>query len=216
MSAPVLDPSAPDSWLHRCSAGYKLLGLLLVSTGLVLMDNLPIVAVAAILAVGVWASVQWSVICQMYGQPWQHTAITPFGKALLWPLLTLLVVALYIAYFSGWTQALVVLLRLIALLLLALAVMAATPVTEMMAVVERVLQPLERRGWVRADKVALMFGICLRLLPVLLEQWQDIRDAQAARGQHSNPIALLVPMLVRTLQRANEMADAIDARGGLR
>lgn len=205
-----------ESWLHRCSAAHKLLGLFVLGTGLVLVQNLVVMAVAAILSTAVWGSVQWSMIRSVCRQPWRFNSLTPLRQAMLWPCLTLLVLTLYIAYFSGWTQALVVLLRLVALLLLALAVMAATPVTEMMAVVERVLQPLDRRGWVKADKVALMFGICLRLMPVLLEQWQDIRQAQYARGRHSHPIALLVPMLVRTLQRTNELADAIDARGGLR
>ena len=104
--------------------------------------------------------------------------------------------------------------RLLALLLFAISVIATTSVTAMMAVVEKFLQPFDRWGWIRADKVALMFGISLRLMPVLLEQWHEIREAQAARGYRASPLALLVPMLVRTLQRAAEMADAIDARGG--
>ncbi len=205
--------NSPSTWLHRCPAGYKLLGLFLVGTGLVWADRLWIVALAAIGAFAILISVQWPVIRSGDRQAWGSSAV---GSTWLWPILTLGVIGLYIAYFSGVTQALIVLLRLLALLLLAFAVMAATPITAMMGVVERVLQPFDRRGWVRADKVALMFGICLRLMPVLLEQWQEIRQAQSARGHQSNPFALLVPMLVRTLQRASEIADAIDARGGLR
>jgi len=187
--------------------------LFLVGSGLVLADQLWIVMLAAAGAVVIWLSVQWPTIRVGGGQAWRFSL---GGSAWLWPALTLVVIGLYIAYFAGVTQALIVLLRLIALLVLALAVMASTTITAMMAVVERVLQPFDRWGWVRADKVALMFGICLRLMPVLLEQWQEIRQAQSARGHQSNPFALLVPMLVRTLQRASEIADAIDARGGLR
>ena len=201
------------SWLHRCPAGYKLLGLFLVGSGLVLADRLWILMLAAAGAALVWLSVQWPAIRARDRQAWRFSS---GGSVWLWPTLTLVVIGLYIAYFAGVTQAFIVLLRLIALLLLALAVMASTTITAMMAVVERVLQPIDRRGWIRADKVALMFGICLRLMPVLLEQWQEIRQAQSARGYQSNPFALLVPMLVRTLQRASEIADAIDARGGLR
>jgi biotin transport system permease protein len=204
---------AGSSWLHRSPAGYKLLGLFLVGTGLVLADRLWIVALAAAISAAVWLSVHWPSIRAGEQPSWRSSFA---GAPWLWPVLSLVVIALYIAYFSGVIEALIVLLRLLALLLLALAVMASTTITAMMAVVERVLQPMDRRGWVRADKVALMFGICLRLMPVLLEQWQEIGQAQSARGHRSNPFALLVPMLVRTLQRASEIADAIDARGGLR
>jgi biotin transport system permease protein len=82
----------------------------------------------------------------------------------------------------------------------------------MMAVVEWLLQPLEKYGWVRADRVALAFGLTLRLIPELSLQWQEIREAQAARGIESSIFSLCVPMLLRTLRRADEIAEAIDAR----
>ena len=41
----------------------------------------------------------------------------------------------------------------------------------------------------------------------------DPRLEQAARGLGSHPIAVVVPLVVRTLVRAGEVADAIDARG---
>jgi biotin transport system permease protein len=44
-------------------------------------------------------------------------------------------------------------------------------------------------------------------------QWQDIREAQLARGLTPSPFTMGVPMLMRTLRRADEIAEAIDARG---
>lgn len=195
------------TWLHRWSAGLKLALMFLLGTALVLTDQAVVLAMAAMVAALVFLSVRRARI--------EATSMPLATRSFfLWPLITMAVLVLYIGLFAGFVQALVVLFRLTALLLFALSVMATTSVTDMMAVVERTLQPLDRLGWLRADKVALMFGISLRLMPVLLAQWHEIREAQAARGHRSNPLALLVPMLVRTLERAGEMADAIDARGG--
>jgi len=200
-------PPVKGTWLARWPAGLKLLLLFVIGTSLVLTDRSTVLLVAATVAALVCFSVNWPRLKHRSGSPLRVSAV-------VWPMITMAVIVLYIGFFAGFEQAVVVLLRLVALLLFALSVMTTTSVTDMMAVVERVLQPFDRRGWVRADKVALMFGISVRLMPVLLEQWQEISQAQAARGHRANPLALLVPMLARTLERAGEMADAIDARGG--
>ena len=201
------ETSTKGTWLHRWPAGLKLLSLFTLGTALVLTDSLTILGPAAIVAGLVCLSVHWAFFNQ---GPASSTRSTAF----VWPLVTLVSIVAYIGIVSSLEHAMVVFCRLLALLLFAVSVMSTTSVTAMMAVVEKFLQPFERWGWLRADKVALMFGVSLRLMPVLLEQWHEIREAQAARGHHASPLALLVPMLVRTLQRANEMADAIDARGG--
>ncbi|WP_129559830.1 energy-coupling factor transporter transmembrane component T, partial [Bordetella pertussis] len=53
----------------------------------------------------------------------------------------------------------------------------------------------------------------LRFIPEIWRNYQEIREAQAARGLGAHPLALLVPLVVRTLKRAEEVAQAIDARG---
>jgi biotin transport system permease protein len=201
------NPPSKGTWLHRWPAGLKLLFLFVLGTALVMTDRLSTLVLAVWVAGLVCFSVYWPLFKQ-------RSASSTQPSVFLWPLITLGAIVAYIGFFSGLEHALVVLCRLLALLLFAVSVMATTSVTAMMAVVEKVLQPFDRWGWIRADKVALMFGISLRLMPVLLEQWHEIREAQVARGHRVSPLALLVPMLVRTLQRANEMADAIDARGG--
>ncbi|MFY9348533.1 MAG: energy-coupling factor transporter transmembrane protein EcfT [Orrella sp.] len=203
----TLEVSAKGTWLHRWPAGLKLLSLFSLGTALVLTDHIFILGASAVVASLVCLSVHWPPFMR-------GSASSTRSSVFLWPLITLMAIVAYIGFVSGFEHALVVLCRLLALLLFAISVMATTSVTAMMAVVEKFLQPFDRWGWIRADKVALMFGISLRLMPVLLEQWHEIREAQAARGHRASPLALLVPMLVRTLQRAAEMADAIDARGG--
>lgn len=190
------------SWLHGWPAGLKLVMLLVLASTFVLVTNPWWLAIAALVLIGVWRSVVGSIDWQT----WRHS---------LWVAVTMSVVVLYVIVFAGVSQGFVVMFRLLALLFAALAVMASTPISEMMRVIQQVLTPLGRRGWVNPEKVALTFGLCLRLIPVLLVQWQEIREAQIARGVTAAPHALLIPMLVRTIERAEELAQAIDARGNL-
>ncbi len=194
-----LKPLGAQTWLHRWPAGLKLALLLGLASSFVLLNKPVWLAFAAVGLFVVWRHVTGPIDWHAWRQ-------------VRWLALTVVVVVLYVWALAGMTQALTVLFRLLALLFAAFAVMATTSVTEMMAVVQRVLEPLGRRGWVHPEKVALTFGLCLRLVPVLLEQWQEIREAQAARGVSAAPHALLVPMLVRTMQRAEELAQAIDSR----
>ena len=113
---------------------------------------------------------------------------------------------------QGVLQALEMILRLLTMLLAALIVSMTTPLTQMMPVVVWLLAPFQRLGWVDAERVALGVGLTLRLIPELAVQWQDIREAQLARGLAPSPLTMGVPMLVRILRRADEIAEAIDAR----
>ncbi|CPJ42798.1 cobalt transport protein [Bordetella pertussis] len=77
------------------------------------------------------------------------------------------------------------------------------------------LRPAERLGLLNAAQVALALALALalRFIPEIWRNYQEIREAQAARGLGAHPLALLVPLVVRTLKRAEEVAQAIDARG---
>lgn len=188
------------TYLHRWSAGVKLFGLLALSVGLVSVSAWPLQAAAA-LCFGGWLGwiEGWRLRCP--------------AKRLWWPALSLLVLLLYVAWVAGVEQAALVCFRLIALVSAAILVVRTTPTIALMGVVESVLKPFGRLGWVDPARMALLFGLVLRFIPVLAQQWEEVREAQAARGLSARPSALLVPMLARTLQRADEIAEAIDARG---
>jgi biotin transport system permease protein len=187
------------SWLGRWPAGLKLLVLLVMASAFVLVTNPVVLGASALVTVWLWRSVAGPVNWGAWRQG-------------IWILVTIGVVVAYVALFSGMSQALVVLFRLLALLFAALAVVASTSTTAMMQAVQTALTPLAKLGWVNPAKVALAFGLTLRLVPVMLQQWQEIREAQAARGVKAAPHALLIPMLARTIRRADELAEAIDAR----
>ena len=187
------------TWLHRTSAGLKLLTLALSSTALMWLHSPLLLLLACVL-------VCLSVRCAgaSLKQVWQQL------RPLVW---LLLVLGGLSVWSQGVLQALEMVLRLLTLVLAALMVSMTTPLTQMMDVVAWLLGPFERVGWVNAEKVALGFGLTLRLIPELGVQWQDIREAQLARGLTPSPLTMGVPMLLRTLRRADEIAEAIDARG---
>ncbi len=187
-----------NTWLHRAPAGLKLAVLALSSSAL-MWEPSPLLLLVAC------ALVCLSMRCAgaSLQQVWQQV------RPLAWLLLVLGGVSVWS---QGVFQALEMVLRLITLVLAALVVSMTTPLTQMMSVVVWLLGPLQRLGWVNAEKVALGFGLTLRLIPELGVQWQDIREAQLARGLSPSPLTMGVPMLLRTLKRADEIAEAIDAR----
>jgi biotin transport system permease protein len=130
-------------------------------------------------------------------------------KTLSW---LVLVFVLFTAFAQTPLVALEVGLRICTLLLGALLVSMTTSIARMMEVLIWLLQPFQKLGWVNSERVALVFGLTLRLIPELSVQWQEIREAQAARGLSANPFTMGVPMLLRTLRRAQDIADALDAR----
>ena len=50
-------------------------------------------------------------------------------------------------------------------------------------------------------------------MPLIGEEVQAIREAQSLRGVRASPVALAVPLIVRVLLRAEEVADALAVRG---
>ncbi len=187
-----------DSWIHRLSAGLKLMLLILAGWGLMWVSQPEWLLLALVIVLMLFriARMPMRVV-------WQR------ARLMVW---FLLLIGVYVAWAEGWLAAAAAMLRLVAMVMLGLLVTLTTSLSAMMDVVSRLLKPLERLGLLRAERVALAFGMTLRMVPELYSQWNQIREAQAARGLESHPIAMIVPMLVRTLKRADEMAEAIDAR----
>lgn len=187
-----------QGWLHRMPAGRKLFTLIVVGTVLLFVHSLLLLAGASLVVTGLIFQAGVS-----FKKLWIQL------RAMIW---FLLILGLYSAWVESPGVALEMLLRLITLVLAALLVSMTTPITQMMGVVEWLLAPTARLGWVDARKVSLTIGLTLRLIPELSVQWNEIREAQAARGVKPSVITMLFPMLVRTLRRAEELSEAIDAR----
>jgi biotin transport system permease protein len=107
-------------------------------------------------------------------------------------------------------MAIYVTLRLMALLMAAALVTYTTRASEF---TEGILALLSRAPkWVPKDKIALAMSLVWRFIPMIRAQFDEVREAQRARGLERNMLALVVPLVVRTLKTADEVAEAITAR----
>lgn len=190
--------SPGDTWLHRMRAAYKLGALLVLGASLLCVDQLWLIGLV--------------VLCALIFVVQLRIPFAQLSRQLR-PACWLIVYVGLIAWLAQdvW-NALEVSLRMFALLLAAIVVLSTTSITQVMAVVYQALGPLHRIGWVDREQVALVIGMTLRFIPELGLQWRNIREAQVARGLSGRPFSMIVPMLMRTIQRASEIADAIDAR----
>ncbi|AJE46186.1 energy-coupling factor transporter transmembrane component T family protein [Celeribacter indicus] len=187
---------AGDSPLHRAPPGRKLLALFVLCTLVFLLSHWAVLSLAVALVVFGYARA---------GLAPRH-AVAALRPAV--PVLALIfVVQLWLA---GPSQAAFVALRLACLLAAAALVTSTTRASEF---IEGILAGLKHApGWVPKDKIALAMSLVWRFIPLVRGIFDEVREAQHARGQGRNLRALLVPMVVRTLKSADEIAEAIEAR----
>ncbi|MDN3310705.1 energy-coupling factor transporter transmembrane component T [Microbacterium oryzae] len=162
---------------------------------------------------------------------WPHTPVTATGTLLgvlvlfalggfgprewarqLWALRWLVVfMAGTQLLFLGTEPALVNTVRVVSVVLLAGVLTLTTRSEEMLDVVERALRPLARFG---ADpwRVAFTLSLTIALVPVIADFGRRVREAQRARGVRLG-VRAVVPMLVMSLRHADDVADALSARG---
>lgn len=187
-----------SSPLHRLPTGVKLAALFITGI-LILATDSPL-----LLAVGL------GMLCCGIGIA-QLPLKTVFYQ--LRPLLFVLVLFFAAhAVFTSPMTGLVLGLRFAIMILAGILLTMTTRLSDMMAVLERALRPLSRLG-INPEKASLVFAMSIRFIPALAESWSRVRDAQRARGLDRHPLALLLPMLVLTLRRADQISDAIEARG---
>jgi len=99
---------------------------------------------------------------------------------------------------------------------------ATTKPLDMTLGIEDLLMPL-KRFHVPAHEIAMLISIALRFIPDLIEETQRIMKAQQSRGVDMKEgklmervmaiLSLIVPLFVSALQRAEDLANAMEARG---
>ncbi|MFD1738315.1 energy-coupling factor transporter transmembrane component T family protein [Bacillus salitolerans] len=123
---------------------------------------------------------------------------------------------------EGLRQAIFISIRFFLLIMMtSLLTLTTTPI-EVTDGMESLLQPFKRLG-LPVHELALMMSISLRFIPTLMQETEKIMKAQTARGVDftSGPlkdrlkaiIPLLVPLFINSFRRAEELANAMEARG---
>ncbi len=185
-----------DSPLHRTRPGIKIGVLVLFCTLLFVFEGWVTLALGGVAV---------ALCLALSGLRARHVVATL--RPAVWILLAIFLVQSYLVdiLFASF-----VVFRFAVLILAATVVTATTRTSEM---VDGILAGLQfAPSWVPKNQIALGVSLCLRFIPLVLSVFHDVRQAQRARGLDRNLTALLVPLVVRTLKTADEVAQAIHAR----
>ncbi|RYD46046.1 MAG: energy-coupling factor transporter transmembrane protein EcfT, partial [Sphingomonadales bacterium] len=91
-------------------------------------------------------------------------------------------------------------------------VTATTTIGEFIETITAMARPLERLGIANARDIGLAIGLVIRFVPEVQARYVAVADAHRARGLKLRFSTVLVPLVIGTLQSADDIADAIDAR----
>ncbi len=124
--------------------------------------------------------------------------------------------------YEGVYQGVLIVWRFVLLLTAASFLTMTTSPSELVHGIEGILRPLKVFR-IPSHDVAIMVSIALRFLPTFLHEIERIREAQMARGANFKAVslrrrigafrALAMPLLFSTLQRADDLAVAMEGRG---
>lgn len=186
-----------NSVLHRAQAGPKILAMVALGTGVFMVPDWPVVSL--VLA---------SVIALYRLSGFGFRVIIAQIRPVAWLLAIFFAVQLWL---NDWQAGLLVITRIAAIVMFASLITLTTKTSDMLASLERALRPLKPLG-VNPEKVSLAISMVLRFIPVIATVASEIRDAQRARGLDRSILAMIVPLIIRTLKMADDVADAIEAR----
>ena len=125
--------------------------------------------------------------------------------------------------YSGIFRAIYMSLRIILLIIISAVLTYTTTPTELTDAIESLLSPLRVFGLAEAvHTLAMMMTLALRFVPTLTEETGKIISAQKARGTDFESgsifkrikalLPILIPLLLSSTRRADELADAMDCR----
>ncbi|MEO9220808.1 MAG: energy-coupling factor transporter transmembrane protein EcfT [Mycobacteriaceae bacterium] len=212
MSAPVLLRQVPgDTVIHRLWAGTKLMSVVIIGLTLSLVPSWSVIGLctALLLVTALIARVPRSVLPHVPWWLWVALLIGGLLNALagidaVWVYLRVTVLSVVILAASamvGWT----------------------TPVAEVAPAFARLGAPL-RRLRVPVDEWAVTIALCLRSVPLLIEELRVLNAARrlrprpprqrSPRGWVAEAIDLLAAVMAVSARRASELGLAITARGG--
>ena len=184
--------------MHRTGAGVKLLLLLCAGVASWFVREPWQVGVAAGVVVAAWTAARLPL-----------RLLAHQSRPLLW---ILLAVGGFQLVVGGWERAVVVCGVVLCLVLLAALVTLTTRTTALVDTVVRALGPLRRLG-VDPERIGLLLALAVRSVPVVATIAGEVRDAQRARGLTASPRAYAVPLIIRSLRHADQLGEALVARG---
>ncbi len=214
-----------DSLIHRLDPRAKLLSTLLFVVIIFLANNwLTYLGLALFVGLGIYLSdIKLSFFINGV-------------KPLIWLILfTVLLQVIFTAgenvLFSWWViviskEGLVngafIFMRFVLIIFMTTLLTLTTMPMSLTEAIEYLLHPGKKIG-VPVHEIALMLSIALRFVPTLMDETEKIMNAQRARGidfgegnlynQMKSIVPMLIPLFVSSINRAEELATAMEARG---
>ncbi|MDO4581318.1 MAG: energy-coupling factor transporter transmembrane component T [Bacillota bacterium] len=216
---------AVESPVHRLTAQVKIIIAVIYMVALFITDDwwgwgflaalcLVMIAVSRVPLLSIWRGMKLIAIFAAF--TFVLNIFLYGGDTLLWSWRSLSVTAEGIVYGAAMGLRLLLLVAFASLLTL-----TTTPI-ELTDGIEALLKPLKLLG-VPAHEIAMMMSIALRFIPTILEEFDRIILAQRARGadlaagnlfkRARAMVPLLVPLFVASFRRADELAQAMEAKG---
>lgn len=213
-----------DSYMHRRDPRIKILAMLLLLIAILLPAGFvgyAIIAVVLIMAVFL-SKLTWGFL-------WK--AMKPMLFMLIFLLLiNILVIRTGELWFEFWfvkiysdaiIQTLYITVRLMLMIITTTILTSTTKPLDLTLGIEDLLTPLKVFK-VPAHEIAMIISIALRFIPTLIEETNRIMKAQASRGVDLQEgtlkekimavLSLIVPLFVASFQRAEDLANAMEAR----
>lgn len=214
-----------DSFMHHLDPRAKILAMFILMIAIFIpagyLGYIPITAIilAAILASKLKLSLLWNSMKPMFFM---------LGFLFVINLLvvktgTLLVTLGPIEIYSGaFSQTGYIVVRLVLMILITTLLTATTKPLDLTIALEDIMSPFKKVGF-PAHEIAMIISIALRFIPTLIEETQRIIKAQSSRGVDLEEgklmekimavLSLIVPLFVSAYQRAEDLANAMEARG---
>ncbi len=125
-------------------------------------------------------------------------------------------------YTSALSQTAYIAVRLLLMVMITTCLTATTKPLDMTLGIEDLLSPF-KVVHLPAHEIAMLISIALRFIPDLIDETQRIMKAQESRGVDMKEgkmmerimaiLSLIVPLFVSAFQRAEDLANAMEARG---
>ena len=194
--------------------------------------------IAVFIPAGVWGYVLLSlfILVALFLSKLQLGFALRAMKPMIWMMVFLLVINILVIktgtlwFELGWFsiysdaiyQTLYIVVRLTLMIIMTTILTASTKPLDLTLGIEKLLKPFEKIG-LPSHIIAMMISIALRFIPTLIEETQRIMNAQASRGvdfengglkeKIFSILSLIVPLFVSSFDRAEQLANAMEARG---
>ncbi|MHA2789183.1 energy-coupling factor transporter transmembrane component T family protein [Corynebacterium sp. S7] len=188
-----------NSVLHRLPAWLKLVALIVFVLVVAVLGTTPLrsgIALAGVALGYLIARIPWRTAAE------QTLPVIPL----------LLILGAFQVWNNSWPAAIALVIGLFASVAAAALLTLTTTIADLMESLERALAPFARFG-LPVETISLAISLTIRLIPLMLATVNEVLEARKARGAGMSLQAFGTPVVIRSIRRAMQLSEALQARG---